>query len=237
MATNWGNIVARWKFLVASLYNVNDATQSQGFWYFAPSQSREINKNTQNTAKFGRNIIKYMSVQHIWNFSQLLGLSTCRKLVNLSSRNSETTRRRLCAKNWALAMMLKALPLVQFWSVLLLKEQMMTSVRKTLKMLVWSAQNRLTPNEVFPEKYHKIALFWPIDFRLSLPRKFLRNRSIFQQICPYKFREIWLFFRDLSEALHSMVWSIRFENVLDRSWYKFGGKLAFLAHFFERKPG
>ena len=42
------------------------------------------------------------------------------------------------AKNWELAMMLKALPLVQFWSVLLLKEQMMTSVRKTLKTLVWS---------------------------------------------------------------------------------------------------
>ena len=40
------------------------------------------------------------------------------------------------AKNWALAMMLKALPLVHFWSVLLLKEQMMTSVRKTLKTLV-----------------------------------------------------------------------------------------------------
>ena len=40
------------------------------------------------------------------------------------------------AKNWALAMMLKALPLVHFWSVLLLKEQMMTSVRKMLKTLV-----------------------------------------------------------------------------------------------------
>ena len=40
------------------------------------------------------------------------------------------------AKNWALAMMLKALPLVHFWSVFLLKEQMMTSVRKTLKTLV-----------------------------------------------------------------------------------------------------
>ena len=154
LVTNWRNIVARWKFLVASLYNVNDATQSQGFWYFAPSHSREIHKNTQNTAKFGKNIIKYMSAQHIWNFSQLSGLFTCRKLVNLSSRNSETTGRRLpvCAKNWALAMMLKALPLVQFWSVLLLKEQMMTSVRKTLKMLVWSAQNWSTPNEVFPEK-------------------------------------------------------------------------------------
>ena len=30
-------------------------------------------------------------------------------------------------KNWALAMMLKALPLAHFWSVLLLNEQMMTS--------------------------------------------------------------------------------------------------------------
>ena len=28
------------------------------------------------------------------------------------------------AKNWALTMMLKALPLVHFWSMLLLKEQM-----------------------------------------------------------------------------------------------------------------
>ena len=46
-------------------------------------------------------------------------------------------------KNWALAIMLKALPLVQFWNVLLLKEQdlVMTSVRKTLKTLVWSTQN------------------------------------------------------------------------------------------------
>ena len=35
------------------------------------------------------------------------------------------------AKNWALAMMLKALPLVHFSSVLLFKGQMMTSVRKT----------------------------------------------------------------------------------------------------------
>jgi len=40
------------------------------------------------------------------------------------------------AKNWVLAMMLKDWPLVHFWSVLLLKEQMMTSVRKTLKTLV-----------------------------------------------------------------------------------------------------
>ena len=134
-------------------------------------------------------------------------------------------------KNWALAMMLKALPLVQFWSVLLLKEQMMTSVRKTLKTLVWWAQNRSISNEVFPENNHKIGLFWPIDFRLSLPRKSLRNRSIFPRICPWKSREIWLFFCDLSEALHSMIGSIRFENIVDRSRYKFGGKLVLFIRF------
>ena len=156
---------------------------------------REIYKNTQNTAKFGRNLTKYTSVQHIWNFSQLLGLFTCHKLVNLSwNFVTETCKQRpvtpklpgvdYVAKNWALAMMLKALPLVHFWSVLLLKEQMMTSVRKTLKTLVWSAQNRSISDEVFPENNHKIGLFWPTDFRLSLPRKFLRNRSIFQRICP-----------------------------------------------------
>ena len=31
LATNWRNIVARCKFSVASLYNVNDAAHSQGF--------------------------------------------------------------------------------------------------------------------------------------------------------------------------------------------------------------
>ena len=105
------------------------------------------------------------------------------------------------AKNWALAMMLKALPLVHFWSVLLLKVQMMTSVRKTSKMLVWSAQNWSISSEIWPKNNHKIGHFLPIAFLWSLPRKFPRNRPIFLQICPEKSCEIWLFFHDLSEAL------------------------------------
>ena len=61
------------------------------------------------------------------------------------------------AKNWALAMMLKAIGSVL--ERLLLKEQMMTSVRKTLKR--WSGQpkNRSISNELFPEFNHKIGLF------------------------------------------------------------------------------
>ena len=79
------------------------------------------------------------------------------------------------AKNWALAMMLKALPLVHFWSILLLKVQMMTSVRKTSKTLVWSAQNRSISSEICPKNNHKMGWFLPIAFLRSLPRKFPRN--------------------------------------------------------------
>ena len=171
---------------------VNDAVRASDISRW--SQSREIHKNTQSTAKSGRNLIKYMSVQHVWNFSQLLELFTCRKLVNLSwNFVTETCKQRpvtpklpgvdYVAKNWALAMMLKALPLVHFWSVLLLKEQMMTSVRKTLKMLVWSAQS------------------WSIssEFSLKITTKstvFYRLRMLFGEVCPQNSREIGRFFRE-----------------------------------------
>ena len=84
-------------------------------------------------------------------------------------------------KNWALAMMLKALPLVHFWSVLLLKEQMMTSVRKTLKTLVWSAQNQSISSEIFrflptafwwnlPPKIPGKSAHFPANVSLKIPR-------------------------------------------------------------------
>ena len=97
------------------------------------------------------------------------------------------------AKNWALARMLKAFkgfPLVHFWSVLLLKEQMMTSVRKTLKTLVWSAQNQLISSEICLENNHKIGRFLPIAFWWSLPRKLPRN-----------YHKIGRFFRELSQKI------------------------------------
>ena len=59
------------------------------------AKSCEIHKNMQNTPKFGRNLIKYMSVQHIWNLSQLLGLFNCSKLWHFSwNFVSETCKQR-----------------------------------------------------------------------------------------------------------------------------------------------
>ena len=92
------------------------------------------------------------------------------------------------AKNWALAMMLKALPLVHFWSVLLLKEQMMTSVRKTLKTLVWSAQNRSISSKICPENNQlNLPFFYRLLSGQVCPenyREILENRPIFPRFCP-----------------------------------------------------
>ena len=141
-----------------------------------------------------------MSVQHIWNLFQLLGLFTCCKLANLSSSLKRANNvpklpgGDCVAKNWALAMILKALPLVHFLSLLLLKEQMITSVRKTLKTLVWSAQHRSISSEICLENNHKIgpfctdcflvrfALKFPVklaDFPANLSLKILRNLTFF----------------------------------------------------------
>ena len=74
------------------------------------AKSREIHKNTRNTAKFAGNLTKYMSAQHIWKLSWLLGLLTCCKRANLpwnfvvttASKHPKTTRRSYTdvAKNW-----------------------------------------------------------------------------------------------------------------------------------------
>ena len=170
----------------------------QGFWCFARSQSREIHKSAKNTAKFCRNLIKYMSVQHIWNLFD--NNYCCRgylRAVNLQSYLGTSWLKRLNnvpklpgvdydAKNWALAVMLKVLPLVHFWSILLLKEQMMTSVRKTLKL--WSDQHK---SNWFLAKFAlKITTKSAIFYRL-----------LFGEVCPENSRKISVKLADFSANL------------------------------------
>ena len=154
-----------------------------------------------------------MSVQQIWNLSQLLGLFTFSKLAKLSwnfvteSANKVLKLRGVdyVVKNWALAMMSKALPLVHFWSTLLVKDQMMTSVRKKLKTLVWSAKNRVISSEICAENNHKISRFVLIAFRRSLPQKSPEIGRFSHKFLPKNPSKFDFFFRDLSEALQSVV--------------------------------
>ena len=76
--------------------------------------------------KFGRNLNNYMSVQHFetylsyWgyllsaNLQIYLETSSLKRAINILKLPGVD----YVAKNWALSMMLKALPLVYFWSVL-----------------------------------------------------------------------------------------------------------------------
>ena len=106
-------------------------------------------------------------------------------------------------------MMLKALPLVHFWRVLLLKEQIMTSVRKTLKTLVWSAQNRSISSKICPENNHKILRFFTDSFLAKFAPKIPAKSAEFSMILSLKIlQNLSFFFRDLSEALQSESWSI-----------------------------
>ena len=103
------------------------------------------------------------------------------------------------------AMMLKALLLGHFWSILLLKEQMMTSVRKTLKTLVWSVQNRSISSEICLENNHKIGRFLAIAFWWSLsqklPQNFCKIGRFFREFFPKNPAKFDFFFHNLSEAL------------------------------------
>ena len=179
-----------------------------------------IHKNTQNTTKFSRYLIKYMSVQHIWNLSQLLGLFTCLKLTNLSwnfvteicKQGPKTNRHRLCCEKLDTSHDVKGFAIGSFLERIVVERAMMTSVRKTLNTLVLSAQNRSICSETCPENNYKIGRFLPIAFWWSLPRKFPQVWPIFPWICPWNSREISHFFHDLSEAL--------------LCWIKFGTKVA-----------
>ena len=167
-------------------------------------------RNSQKTHKIQQNSVHILSNTCLYNiFETYLSYWGCLLAVNLQIY-LETSLLKCAnnvlklpgvdyvAKNWALAMMLKALLLVRFWSVLLLKEQMMTSVRKTFKKLVSSAQNRSICSEICPENNHKTGRFL--------------TKLLFGEISLENSRKIGQFFHNLSEAL--------------LCWSKFGTKVA-----------
>ena len=131
------------------------------------------------------------------------------------------------AKNWALAMLLQALPFVHFWSILLLKSKwwLMTSFRKTLKTLVWSAQNQLITSEICPENEHKIGHFYRLLFGEVLRENFCKipaKSTDFSAYLSLKILQNLTFFCALSEALAwvAVEWcpSVSQESFWDSVW-------------------
>ena len=187
---------------------------SQSFWYFARLRSREIQVNPRNPTEFTKTRkIPWNSVEILSNayniFETYLSYWGCLLAVDLQIYLETSSLK--CAnnvpklpginyvvKNWTLAMTLKALLLVHVWSILLLKEQMMTSGRKTLKTLISSTQNRSISCKICPDNNHKIGHFLPIAFHEFVPKN------------PAKFD---FFSCDLAEALMFVVF------VYSHEWY------------------
>ena len=154
------------------------------------AKSQEINKNMQNAAKFARNLIKYMPIQHIWNLCRPLGMFNCRKLANLScnfittssKQRPKTIRSKLCCGKLDTSHDVKSFAIGSF----LEHSKWLSQLKKTLNTLVKSVQNLSISRQICPENFHELGRFLPkISANLSL--KIPRNLHVF--------------FRNLSEAL------------------------------------
>ena len=81
--------------------------------------------------KIAQNSVEILSIHVCATYLKLISAKFILKLCHSKGENVPKLpgiHVNYVAKKWALAMMLKALALVYFWSVLLLKEQMTTSV-------------------------------------------------------------------------------------------------------------
>ena len=138
----------------------------------------------RNIAEYQKPCIKYMSVQQFWNLSQLLGVFTCRKVANLCQnfitetckQRSETTRRRLCCGKLGTSHDVKGFAIGSFLERIVYWKSKWWPLRKTLKTLVWSAQNRSISSEICSENNHKIRRFFtdcfPVKCAPKIPVKF-----------------------------------------------------------------
>ena len=124
----------------------------QGFWYFVRLRTREIQVFLRNPAKFPKKreipqnppeifpntcrqiyFILILAIRPVLFTPNIQNLSW--NFVTATSKQRSKTNRRSwinVVKNWALATMWNALPLVHFSSELLLKEQIINPVKKTL---------------------------------------------------------------------------------------------------------
>ena len=94
------------------------------------------------------------------------------------------------AKNWALTIMLIALAFAHFSSELLLKEQMIIPVKKTLNNAGHIDAKLIDFSEICQKNPVKPPVFYWLFLGEVCPRNFPWNRPI---ICPWTSFEIWLF--------------------------------------------
>ena len=106
------------------------------------------------------------------------------------------------AKNWALAMMLKALPLVHFWNVLLLKEQINDDLcYKNVKNAGLISAKPIDSWRNLPQNQPLFTDCFLVKFTPKTPENSREIVRFFHEFVPKNPAKFDFFFRDLSEAL------------------------------------
>ena len=99
------------------------------------------------------------------------------------------------AKNWALTIMLTALEFAHFSSELLLREQMIIPVKKTLNNAGHIYAKLIDFSEICPKKSSEIGCFLLIVSWQSFPLKFPVKSAAFSKNLPLKILRNLTFFR------------------------------------------
>ena len=99
------------------------------------------------------------------------------------------------AKNWALTIMLIALAFAYFSSKLLLKEQMIIPVKKTLNNAGHIDAELIDFSEICQKKSSEIGCFLLIVYWRSFPPKFPVKSADFSKNLPFKILRNLTFFR------------------------------------------
>ena len=132
------------------------------------------------------------------------------------------------AKNWALTIMLTALAFADFSSELLLKEQMIIPVKKTLNNAGHIDAKLIDFSEICQKNPAKSAVFYWLFLGEVSPKNFPWNRPIFLRICPENpskfdffplksreigrfFCEFWLFSCEIGQFVNEF-WLFSHEN-------------------------
>ena len=131
------------------------------------------------------------------NFQSYLGTSLLKRANNVPKLLGIN----YVAKNWALAMMLKALSLVHSGAYCCWKSKWWPLLEKHQKTLVWSGQNQSMSNEICPKNNHKIGFFYQLLSGQVCPENFREIGRFFRDFVPENPAKFDFFFRDLSEAL------------------------------------
>ena len=122
----------------------------------------------------------------------------------MCKQHSETTRCTLCCEKLGTSHDVKGFVIGSFLERIVVERAklMITSVRNTLKRLVWLEQNRSISSKICPENNHKICCLFTDCFPAKFAPKITTISADFCAILSLKIPRNLTFFRDLSEALY-----------------------------------